>query len=387
MIKNISFIFFFLINTAVFSQTQQNIIKNSGTESKPISEIDSIRFDVNLNKMEIVLNNGNIDDHNLPDINYINFSGELVGEIASLNCNEANINGTLYAGVPANDITLEIPYTGGNGGAFASQAVNSMGVTGLTAILDTGNFAEGDGTLNFTISGLPNNYGYANFEFFTGGQNCTLSVFINANTNDTVFCNGLPTEIIDVINPVTGKIWMDRNLGATQVATSSTDELSYGDLYQWGRGKDGHQCRNSNNTATISSIDQPGHSDFIVNNTTSPYDWRSPLNNNLWQGVNGINNPCPGGYRLPTVNEINSEIQSWSSADEVGAFTSILKLPASGGRSASNGSIDNVGSFGYYWSSSIIDYLSRGLRFYTYGADAPSFARAFGFSVRCIKDM
>jgi len=33
---------------------------------------------------------------------------------------------------------------------------------------------------------------------------------------------------------------MDRNLGATQVATSSTDENSYGDLYQWGRRADGH---------------------------------------------------------------------------------------------------------------------------------------------------
>jgi hypothetical protein len=29
-----------------------------------------------------------------------------------------------------------------------------------------------------------------------------------------------------------GRIWMDRNLGATQVATSPTDEKAYGDLYQ-----------------------------------------------------------------------------------------------------------------------------------------------------------
>jgi hypothetical protein len=36
---------------------------------------------------------------------------------------------------------------------------------------------------------------------------------------------------------------MDRNLGASQVATSSTDPASYGDLYQWGRPADGHQIR------------------------------------------------------------------------------------------------------------------------------------------------
>jgi hypothetical protein len=38
---------------------------------------------------------------------------------------------------------------------------------------------------------------------------------------------------------------MDRNLGASQVATSSTDPASYGDLYQWGRPADGHQIRTS----------------------------------------------------------------------------------------------------------------------------------------------
>ncbi len=38
-----------------------------------------------------------------------------------------------------------------------------------------------------------------------------------------VYCNGSPTTIVDVTNPTTGAIWMDRNLGATQAATSSTD--------------------------------------------------------------------------------------------------------------------------------------------------------------------
>jgi hypothetical protein len=50
----------------------------------------------------------------------------------------------------------------------------------------------------------------------------------------SVFCASGPTVIVDVTNPATGKIWMDRNLGATQVATSSTDANSFGDLYQWG---------------------------------------------------------------------------------------------------------------------------------------------------------
>lgn len=103
------------------------------------------------------------------------------------------------------------------------------------------------------------------------------------------FAGGVPTwktEVGDnfVINFTTGKVWMDRNLGASQVATSSTDIASYGDLYQWGRGTDGHQIRTSGTTATLSSSDNPGHGDFITNGS-SPNDWRSPQNDNLWQVV------------------------------------------------------------------------------------------------------
>jgi len=40
----------------------------------------------------------------------------------------------------------------------------------------------------------------------------------------TVHCNPQNrTAVVEVTNPVTGKIWMDRNLGAERVATSSTD--------------------------------------------------------------------------------------------------------------------------------------------------------------------
>tara|TARA_B110000090_G_scaffold89704_1_gene101755 strand:- start:8070 stop:8588 length:519 start_codon:yes stop_codon:yes gene_type:complete len=45
----------------------------------------------------------------------------------------------------------------------------------------------------------------------------------------------------NTVTSPTGQVWMDRNLGATQVATSSTDHLAYGNLYQWGRALDGHQ--------------------------------------------------------------------------------------------------------------------------------------------------
>ncbi len=201
----------------------------------------------------------------------------------------------------------------------------------------------------------------------------------------TVHCSGIPTAIVDVTNPITGRTWMDRNLGASQAATSSTDAQAYGDLYQWGRFSDGHQCRNSSATSTLSSSDTPGHDNFILA-TNSPFDWRSPQNNNLWQGINGTNNPCPSSYRLPTETEWEEERASWSSNNAVGAFNSHLKLPVAGERSGINGSLGNVDSIGIYMSATVIGTNTKSLIFWSSGADGLNGGRAYGSSVRCIKD-
>ena len=192
-----------------------------------------------------------------------------------------------------------------------------------------------------------------------------------AYPDGTVHCTGTPTEVVDVTNPTTGKTWMDRNLGASQAATSSSDADAYGDLYQWGRAADGHQCRNSANTSTLSSTDEPGHGDFITNES-GDYDWRSPQNDNLWQGVNGNNNPCPSGYRIPTRAELDAErYASW---------------PLAGGRNSS-GSLYYVGTVGNYWSSTVNGTQSVGLGFVDDIINVLGYAeRAEGFSVRCLKD-
>ena len=207
-----------------------------------------------------------------------------------------------------------------------------------------------------------------------------------AYPDGTVHCTGTPTAVVDVTNPTTGKTWMDRNLGAAQAATSSTDANSYGDLYQWGRAADGHQCRNSSTTITLSSTNQPGHGDFITSSSSADYDWRSSQNDNLWQGVNGTNNPCPSGYRLPTYAELDAEHDSWSSDDAAGAFASPLKLPLAGYRFDSNGSLDDVGSSGNYWSSAVIGVSANYLEFSSNYADMYDNVRGYASSVRCLKD-
>jgi len=217
-----------------------------------------------------------------------------------------------------------------------------------------------------------------------------VTVAVTQNEGATLqMIGGVPTwtggTTPSVTNPTTGVIWMDRNLGASQVATSSTDAASYGDLYQWGRGTDGHQIRTSGTTTTLSTADTPVDGNFIINNS-SPYDWRSPQNDNLWQGVSGTNNPCPSGYRLPTEAEWETERTSWSSNNAAGAFASPLKLPVAGYRGSSIGSLGNVGSGGTYWSSTVSGTGARYLYFDSSSAYMYSGSRAFGISVRCIKD-
>lgn len=192
-------------------------------------------------------------------------------------------------------------------------------------------------------------------------------------------------EEVSTVTSSTGQVWMDRNLGASRVATSSADEDAYGDLYQWGRGADGHEKRESATTSTLSTSDTPGHDDFILP-SYDPYDWRTPQNDNLWQGSSGINNPCPAGFRLPTETEFETERLSWSSNFPQGAFESPLKLVVGGGRNTTHGGVFYGGINGYYWTSTVIGTYSRHLYFGMGYGTMDSFGRGYGLSVRCLKD-
>jgi uncharacterized protein (TIGR02145 family) len=224
--------------------------------------------------------------------------------------------------------------------------------------------AEEDETLTVTLTAT-------NWEFVCGG--------------DVTFTYKGAEVTYGSVEGQGGTCWLDRNLGASQVATAYNDSAAYGDLFQWGRLDDLHQNRDSGTTSTLSSSDDPGHSNFIKA-PDSPYDWRDPQNNNLWQGVSGTNNPCPDGWRIPTETEWDAERASWSEQNYTGAFASSLKLTAAGYRSSSYAGLGDVGSRGYYWSSSVDGTLARRLYFYSSDAYFGSNHRAYGFSVRCILD-
>lgn len=198
-----------------------------------------------------------------------------------------------------------------------------------------------------------------------------------------------------ITSSVTGKQWLDRNLGAPNAPSAYDDFTNFGDLFQWGREDDGHQVlvRNgttnaltvaSATTTTLATTDNPGNNLFILSPTFEPYDWRDPSNLNLWQGVNGINNPCPEGWRLPT-------LQDWIAENitDVEAGYSQLKLTLGGNRSGETGRVGSVTFSGVYWTSEPSTDNDMYVRVMTYGVGVKTDEariRANGESCRCIKD-
>jgi uncharacterized protein (TIGR02145 family) len=292
--------------------------------------------------------------------------------------NEANTQITLtttdISALTSNSVT-----TGGNITSSGGINITAKGVVWSTSNNPT-----------ILLSTKTNDAGTTSFTTSITGLNADTKYFVRAyatNQSGTYYGNEISftTRAANSFGTVTsanGRVWLDRNLGASRVATSITDTSAYGDLYQWGRGADQHQSRKSIIIATQSSTDIPGNANFILPNTPLT-DWRNPANVNLWQGVNGINNPCPTGFRLPTEAEWNTELSSWTTKNADGAFASPLKLTVAGSREIT---INGAGTSGSYWSSTISGDGSRYLNISSAGSFVLTHNRSYGGSIRCIKE-
>ncbi|MDD2594820.1 MAG: hypothetical protein PHD11_03245 [Bacteroidales bacterium] len=176
-------------------------------------------------------------------------------------------------------------------------------------------------------------------------------------------------------------VFMDRNLGAT--STTVSEESSYGLLYQWGR-KDPFTSYNVSfglgPVSLLNSFKNP-YTFYVL--IRSPYDWLDTPNNYLWSTKTGneggalgksLYDPCPAGWRVP---------------DAVTSFTDVASsLPKAGNIFYNNGDIQDQGTTGYYWVSSgeLSGSINKGLAYSTSNSTVASYYRAYGFSVRCVKE-
>ena len=208
-----------------------------------------------------------------------------------------------------------------------------------------------------------------------------------------------PSVVVDPLTYDEGVIingvkWATRNLDAGGKFVENLED--YGALYQWGRKADGHESRTSATTTTLATTDTPGHSDFILT-SSSPYDWRSPQNEFLWNSgteiapVKTANDPCPAGWRVPTQTELASlgdgEWQTTPAGRIFSDGSNTLFLPAAGYHSANSSALYNVGSNGAYWSSTVNSTNAYNFYFSSSSVSATdNDDRGLGFSVRCVAE-
>lgn len=294
----------------------------------------------------------------------------------------AGIIAPVTGATPTSTIADTTEYT-----ATISWNTNPVTFTYATVYTATINITPKSG---YTLTGVPANF------FTVAGATATNA--INSGVVSAVFP---VTQIIDstgltygTVIGADGRTWLDRNLGATRVATSFDDYQAYGSLFQWGRGADGHQLIThtdattatpvNGDTNTLSASDTPPDALFIkAPPWISPSDWRSPQNNNLWQGATGVNNPCPSGFRLPTSIEWSTLVTAAGITHRGTAYSSILKLTAGGYRSFT-ALPTSQGINGMYWSSSVNGTSATNLSFDDHSAGSSSNYRGYGGTVRCI---
>ena len=182
-----------------------------------------------------------------------------------------------------------------------------------------------------------------------------------------------------------GKTWVKANLGALRVAQSSTDQDSYGWYYNWGKPTDGHQFRNSPYSATQFSSDTPTPGIFTCcgGNIT---EWQTTRNNSLWSGVNGANNPCPSGWRLPTKSEWETLFTtSPTITNSSNAFSNNLKFPEQMGRDRGDGTIKSNNTNNIYWSGDASNPTWAWFH-YSGGRVGGAFHPTYGAAVRCVQN-
>ncbi|TXB61321.1 fibrobacter succinogenes major paralogous domain-containing protein [Phaeodactylibacter luteus] len=282
---------------------------------------------------------------------------QVLGSTLSLDCAGAVQTGRLMPGEPASGVSAAVSYTGGNGGVHNGQTVSSTGVTGLTASLGSGLFADGSGSLVYTITGTASGNGLASFALDIGGQSCALV---------------LPVGCGAYVAAGVWKTFLCHNLGADPSADPFAPSWRLnGDYYQWGRnpacfGIDGTDGANPC-SAPVYGAAAPWGNAAVNDNAGAIPGWSTTVvPDGSWQDeVKTANDPCPAGFRVPTKAQWDGVLASNGTLQYLGDWMSSttnyssglqvghnLFLPSTGsGRDGSNGMLVTRGSRGSYWSS------------------------------------
>lgn len=237
---------------------------------------------------------------------------------------------------------------------------------------DTAGNLSGAFAASMTIGGVTKNISLPNYFKITPGFDSVLTISLKR-------CGAY----------VAAGVWKDfmcHNLGADTSANPYTPSAAiHGAKYQWGAqtGEAGRYVSQANDQSSAST------SGWIT----------TPKANGSWSdAVKTANDPCPDGYRVPTMAQWNGLINNntivYIGTNWAGSPTnyangikvgSSLFLPATGNRLVNSGQLFDRGLSGDYWSSTegtsvnanSLDAFFGETKVYQSG-------RTYGFAVRCI---
>lgn len=195
-------------------------------------------------------------------------------------------------------------------------------------------------------------------------------------------------------------IWAMCNIGSTIAGTTSS---SYGSMFEWWRNVSFPSSWTVSTTAGPLSLAAANATSNHITNSTAPYDWLTPKDDNRWWGsgttdtvgtystVSTANQvlmkwPCATNYHVPTYKEANDTIAIWLWTN-ITTFNTVLKPPLSGVRTWSDGSLVYQGTNGYWWLSSTVNGDGRIVYWHSTGVGPTNYTgRAQGFAVRCVRN-
>jgi len=274
--------------------------------------------------------------------------------ITGFDCNNVKINGDVTKSQNVSNVTVVINYTGGNGKAFSTTTTNSTSITGLTATLQEGTLANGNGTLTYKITGTASTIGTANFAISLGGQTCSIKLTVK----DAKPTSGYGPNVVDIDGNsyptvyIGKQIWMAKNLKVTHY-NDNTAIPNITDKTKWEEDTLGAYCNFNNN--------------INVDNTYYGY---GRLYN--WYVVNmvanGNKNVCPTGWHVPTMAEWQ-ELINFVGGENVAGKNLKTSIKYEWGTQSYLDWGSNI-SIGYDYTKV---YISKSIL-------------KSGFSIRCLKD-